>query len=81
MQPTGRPSRHDWAISARIRERLDIPIFLAGGLSPDNATEALTTVRPFGLDICIGLRDSAFDLDPNKLARFADAMNSGRMTG
>ncbi|MGH3481414.1 MAG: phosphoribosylanthranilate isomerase [Nocardioidaceae bacterium] len=51
---TGR--RHDWTISARIRERLDIPIFLAGGLNPDNATEALTTVRPFGLDVCSGGR-------------------------
>ncbi|MGH3924274.1 MAG: phosphoribosylanthranilate isomerase, partial [Pseudonocardiaceae bacterium] len=72
---TGR--RHNWAISARIRTRLGVPVFLAGGLDPDNATEALTTVRPFGLDVCSGLRDSAFDLDPNKLARFADAVNSG----
>lgn len=72
---TGR--RHDWAISARIRERLDVSMFLAGGLNPDNATEALKTVRPFGLDVCSGLRDPAFDLDPNKLARFVDAVNRG----
>ena len=32
---TGR--RHDWAVSARIRERVDVPVFLAGGLNPDNA--------------------------------------------
>ncbi len=44
---TGR--RHDWAISARILERLDVPFFLAGGLNSENETEALTTVRPFGL--------------------------------
>lgn len=50
---TGR--RHDWAISARIRERLDVSVFLADGLNPDNATEALTTVHPFGLDVCSGL--------------------------
>jgi phosphoribosylanthranilate isomerase len=69
---TGR--RHDWALSARIRKRLDVPIFLAGGLRAENAAEAVRTVRPFGLDVCSGLRDDAFALDPDKLARFAGAM-------
>jgi phosphoribosylanthranilate isomerase len=71
---TGR--RHDWAISARIRERLDVPVYLAGGLTPENAREALLAVRPFGLDVCSGLRDRAFDLDAGKLARFAHAVGS-----
>ncbi len=71
---TGR--RHDWAISARIRERLDVPVYLAGGLTPENAREALLIVRPFGLDVCSGLRDGAFDLDADKLARFAHAVAS-----
>lgn len=66
---TGR--RHDWAISARIRERLDVPVYLAGGLTPENAAEALRTVRPFGLDVCSGLRDRTFDLDDDRLTRFA----------
>lgn len=64
---TGR--RHDWQISARIRERLDVPVLLAGGLNPDNAREALDTVRPFGLDVCTGVRDAHFQLDPEKLER------------
>jgi phosphoribosylanthranilate isomerase len=71
---TGR--RHDWEISARIRERLDVPVYLAGGLTPENASEALLTVRPFALDVCSGLRDRAFDLDSDKLARFAHAVAS-----
>jgi phosphoribosylanthranilate isomerase len=51
---TGR--RHDWGISARIRALLDIPIFLAGGLSPENAAQAVIDVGPYGLDVCSNLR-------------------------
>ena len=71
---TGR--RHDWSISVRIRERVDVPVLLAGGLPPDNAAEALTTVGPWALDGCSGLRDSSFALDPGELARFADAVTA-----
>src|SRR5919197_799312 len=47
---TGR--RHDWALSRRIREAVDVPVWLAGGLNPDNAREAIDTVQPFALDVC-----------------------------
>lgn len=69
---TGR--RHDWAVSARIREKLDIPVFLAGGLNPDNAAEAVATVQPFGLDVCTGVRTESFALDGTRLDRFAAAL-------
>ena len=61
---TGR--RHNWALSRRIREQIDIPIFLAGGLNPDNVHEAVREVGPFGLDICTGVR-TAGKLDEQKL--------------
>ena len=51
---TGRT--HDWTISRRIREALDVPIFLAGGLNPENVATAIAEVGPFGLDICSGVR-------------------------
>ncbi|MGH2930959.1 MAG: hypothetical protein ACRDL8_22330, partial [Solirubrobacteraceae bacterium] len=66
--------RHDWTLSARIRQRVPVPVLLAGGLTPENAAEALTTVRPYALDVCSGLRDPSFALDPIKLARFAAAV-------
>ena len=71
---TGR--RHDWTLSARIRERVGVPVLLAGGLTPDNAAEALATVRPYALDACTGLRGPGFALDAGKLARFAAAINA-----
>jgi phosphoribosylanthranilate isomerase len=69
---TGR--RHDWELSRRIRAAVDVPLFLAGGLRPDNVREAVETVGPFGLDVCSGLRSGAgFDLDRSKLRRFMAA--------
>jgi phosphoribosylanthranilate isomerase len=74
---TGR--RHDWELSRQIRKAVDVPLFLAGGLRPDNVREAVETVGPFGLDVCSGLRSGdGFDLDPDKLERF---MAAARQTG
>ena len=64
---TGR--RHDWSVSRAIREAVDVPIFLAGGLTPENVALAITEVGPFGLDVCSGVR-SAGALDEQKLRAF-----------
>ncbi len=70
---TGR--RHDWELSRRIREAVGVPLFLAGGLRPENAREAIDTVAPFGLDVCSGLRSGeSFALDAAKLERFMAAV-------
>jgi phosphoribosylanthranilate isomerase len=60
---------HDWQVSRAIREAVEVPIFLAGGLNPDNVYEAISTVGPFALDICSGVRTNG-TLDEEKLARF-----------
>jgi len=70
---TGRT--HDWSISRRIREAIDVPVFLAGGLTPDNVAEAVRQVGPFGVDVCSGLRTDGH-LDEDKLARFVNSLNS-----
>jgi phosphoribosylanthranilate isomerase len=72
---TGR--RHGWALSRRIREAVDVPLWLAGGLNPDNAREAIESVQPFALDVCSGLRSGeGYDLDQNKLDRFMAAVRA-----
>ena len=51
-------------MSRRIVDAVAVPVFLAGGLDPDNVAEAIEQVRPFGLDLCSGLRpDGALDRD------------------
>jgi phosphoribosylanthranilate isomerase len=64
---TGR--RHDWAISRRIRERVAVPVYLAGGLRAENVAEAVHNVGPFGLDVCSGVRTGG-KLDARKLEAF-----------
>ncbi len=60
---------HDWKISKEIVEMVESPVFLAGGLNADNIEEAVMTVRPFGVDVCNGVRTDG-KLDPDKLSRF-----------
>jgi phosphoribosylanthranilate isomerase len=60
---------HDWDLSAAIREAVPIPVFLAGGLSPDNVRAAIASVGPWGVDLCSGVRTGG-QLDPVKLRRF-----------
>jgi phosphoribosylanthranilate isomerase len=66
---------HDWGVSAAIVDEATIPVWLAGGLRADNLREAITRVRPFGLDICGGLRTEG-RLDATKLAAFARELAS-----
>jgi phosphoribosylanthranilate isomerase len=47
---------HDWAVSRAIRDAVSIPVFLAGGLRPSNVADAIDAVRPFGVDVCSGVR-------------------------
>lgn len=70
---TGRT--HDWSISRRIREVVDVPVFLAGGLNEGNVVQALTEVRPYGVDLCSGVRTNG-RLDQSKLAGFFHAVNT-----
>lgn len=72
---TGRT--HDWTISRRIRDTCGKPLFLAGGLRPDNVAHAVTGVQPFGLDLCSGVRTDG-RLDAVKLAAFM--ANAGKVT-
>jgi phosphoribosylanthranilate isomerase len=60
---------HDWALSRKIRESVDVPIYLAGGLNPGNVARAIAQVAPFGVDVCSGLRPNG-KLDEVKLAAF-----------
>lgn len=70
---TGRT--HDWETSRRIRDWAPVPVFLAGGIREHNVARALAVVRPFGIDLCTGVRTSA-RLDEAKLARFFTALRA-----
>lgn len=65
---------HDWRLSRLICRQAGIPVFLAGGLNPENARKAIEDVEPFGLDICSGVRTDG-KLDLFKLEKFFRAVN------
>lgn len=67
---TGRT--HDWSVSAAIVQAVDVPVFLAGGLSAANVAEARRTVSPHGLDLCSSVRTEDV-LDPAKVRAFLAA--------
>ena len=66
---------HDWDLSREIAARASVPVFLAGGLNAGNVADAIRTVRPFGVDVCSGVRTDG-QLDPEKLAAFVEAVAS-----
>lgn len=68
---TGRT--HNWSLSKRIVDEALVPVFLAGGLNPDNVTNAVEEVKPWGLDLCSGVRTNG-TLDRDKLEKFFRAI-------
>lgn len=68
---------HDWTLSSEIVRSVGVPVYLAGGLHVDNIREAIETVRPFGVDLCSGVRTQR-RLDEEKLQRFMSAVRADR---
>jgi phosphoribosylanthranilate isomerase len=64
---------HDWAVSRRIVRESGVPVWLAGGLRPENVASAVREVSPHGVDVCSGLREEGI-LDPQRLTRFVAAL-------
>ena len=71
----GTGNAHDWHISSELVASVNVPVFLAGGLNPQNIAEAITTVKPFAVDVCSGVRTNG-KLDKQKLESFIAAVKS-----
>jgi anthranilate synthase/indole-3-glycerol phosphate synthase/phosphoribosylanthranilate isomerase len=61
----------DWSIARQVVEQghasNNLPILLAGGLTPDNVTEAVVAVRPWAVDVSTGVEtDGVKDLEKIK---------------
>jgi phosphoribosylanthranilate isomerase len=66
---------HDWKISKELVQAVKVPVFLAGGLHPGNVKEAIDIVKPFGVDVCSGVRTNG-KLDEVKLKNFIFSVQS-----
>jgi len=68
-QPGGTGERFDWELIPHTHA----PIILAGGLTPDNAKDAIDQVAPWALDVSGGIETKPGRKDPDKMARFMNA--------
>lgn len=68
---------HDWAVSRAIVEQSSVPVVLAGGLGPDNVTDAIGAVGPAGVDSLTltnrPLGEGRFEKDLDLVRRFVAA--------
>ena len=68
---------HDWSVSRAIREAIDVPLWLAGGLRAENVGAAIAAAIPYGVDICSGVRTGG-PLDAAKVRAFVAAVRGER---
>lgn len=62
----------DWSLVAAVAR--EMPIVLAGGLTPENVVEAVRTVRPWAVDVASGVESAPGVKDVEKMKRFLDAV-------
>ena len=70
---TGEIFNWDLAVEA---QKLKRPIFLAGGLTPENVADAVRKVRPFGVDVSSGVESSPGKKDHAKVRAFVNAVKT-----
>ena len=71
---SGRGETVDWSSAAELAA--DGNMILAGGLSVDNVAAAITTVRPYGVDVSSGVESSAGQKDSQLIKEFISAAHA-----
>jgi len=66
----GTGETHDWDATAQVAASVDVPVVLAGGLTPENVAEAVETVRPFAVDVASGVEDVGGEKDHDAVRAF-----------
>ncbi|MGX5219969.1 phosphoribosylanthranilate isomerase [Pseudomonas segetis] len=71
--PGGTGQAFDWSL---VPQGLEMPIILAGGLTPDNVEAAIRQVRPYAVDVSGGVEASKGIKDSSKVQAFVHAVRS-----
>jgi phosphoribosylanthranilate isomerase len=66
--PGGSGKAFDWGLARGVPE--GVPVYLAGGLTPDNVREAVRRLKPAGVDVSSGVEDSPGIKSEQKMKRF-----------
>jgi len=71
---TGR--KVDWRLASEVVRASEIPVFLAGGLDPENVARAVQIVRPYGVDVSSGVEEAPGIKSRDLIRRFIEAARS-----
>ena len=71
-KPGGTGETFNWEL-AREAQKLGRPVFLAGGLTPENIAEAVRMVQPYAVDVSSGVEKSPGSKDHDKVRAFITA--------
>ncbi len=69
----GAGTAFDWSALARAQSEATKPIVLAGGLDPENVSEAIRVVRPYAVDVSSGVERERGVKDHARIAAFCAA--------
>lgn len=70
---TGLP--HNLETDKKLIETLDKPVFIAGGLTPENVAKAVEFCKPYGVDVNTGCRAIDGNRDKQKVLEFVKNAN------
>lgn len=76
----GTGETHDWERTRDIVDSLDVPVVLAGGLSPENVAEAVETVDPFAVDVASGVERAGGRKDHDAVKQFIERATPAQVT-
>lgn len=71
-QSLGRGIAYDRSFAERVVEESEVPVILAGGLTPDNVGEAIRNLRPYAVDVSSGVEKSEGIKDRKKIRQFIE---------
>lgn len=68
----------DVTFASEVMNKSTFPVFLAGGLTPENVADSILQLRPYGVDVASGVEYAPGKKDPEKVRRFiAEARRCG----
>jgi phosphoribosylanthranilate isomerase len=80
-QRGGTRATFDWVAAAPVvaKVRAEIPVIIAGGLSPENVGEAIRLFAPWGVDVVSGVERETGRKDEAKLRNFVGAVRQAQL--